>query len=61
MHGPGGASSTTTVFPGKPWPRAADQDRRADEAVGEVIELIRLQYDRIVARYGLPCSITATT
>ncbi|HSJ18570.1 MAG TPA: luciferase family protein [Solirubrobacterales bacterium] len=39
------------VFPGKPGPaarRIADEDDIAD-----VIELMRLNYDRVVARYGV--------
>ncbi len=40
------------VFPGKQGPAAR---RIEDEAaVREVIELLRLNYDRVVARYGLP-------
>ncbi|HSD23115.1 MAG TPA: luciferase family protein [Solirubrobacterales bacterium] len=46
------------VFPGKPGPAARRIE--TDEDVREVIELMRLNYDRIVARYGLP-SISATT
>ncbi len=40
------------VFPDKPGPAA----RRIEDAgdVGEAIELLRLNYDRVVARYGLP-------
>jgi hypothetical protein len=40
------------VFPGKAGPAA----RRIDDAddVGEVIALLRLNYDRVIARYGLP-------
>jgi hypothetical protein len=40
------------VFPGKPGPgaRRIDNDRDIDD----VIELMRLNYDRVVARYGLP-------
>jgi Family of unknown function (DUF5519) len=40
------------VFPGKPGPgaHAIGDDRDIDE----VIELMRLNYDRIIARYGLP-------
>lgn len=39
------------VFPGKPGPAA----RRiaSDDDVAEVLELMRLNYDRVVARYGL--------
>jgi hypothetical protein len=42
------------VFPGKPGPAARRIDREAD--VGEVIELLRLNYDRIVARYSTPAA-----
>jgi hypothetical protein len=45
------------VFPGKPGPAAR---RIADEEdVRDVIELLRLNYDRIVARYGLPTGARA--
>ena len=40
------------VFPGKN--AMAARAIRTQEDVGEVIELMRLNYDRIVARYGLP-------
>src|SRR5262245_29427836 len=40
------------VFPGKPGMAARRID--TDEDVREVIELMRINYDRIVARYGLP-------
>src|SRR5688500_13431511 len=40
------------VFPGKQGPAARRIESEAD--VREVIELLRLNYDRIVARYGLP-------
>jgi Luciferase len=40
------------VFPGKPGPAARRIE--TDEDVAEVIELIRLNYDRVVERYGLP-------
>src|ERR1700704_1207586 len=40
------------VFPGKPGPAARRIENDAD--VREVIALLRLNYDRIVARYGLP-------
>jgi hypothetical protein len=46
------------VFPGKPGygaRRIEDQDD-----VREVIELMRLNYDRIVARHGLPVGNTAS-
>ena len=47
------------VFPGKPGPAARRIE--TDEDVADVIELMRLNYDRIVARYGLPRSISTTT
>jgi Luciferase len=47
------------VFPGKPGPAARGME--SDEDVRDVVELMRLNYDRIVARYGLLRSITATT
>jgi hypothetical protein len=40
------------VFPGKPGPAARRISSQAD--VDAVIELLRLNYDRIVARYGTP-------
>jgi luciferase-like monooxygenase len=40
------------VFPGKPAMAARGIDDQHD--VDEVIELMRINYDRIVARYGLP-------
>ena len=46
------------VFPGKPGPAARRIE--TDEDVQDVIDLMRLNYDRIVARYGLR-SISATT
>lgn len=46
------------VFPGKPGPAARRIE--TDQDVRDVIELMRLNYDRIVARYGLR-SISATT
>src|ERR687892_901000 len=39
------------VFPGKPGPAARRIE--TDEDVQDVIDLMRLNYDRIVARYGL--------
>ena len=39
------------VFPGKPGPAARRIDD--DEDVGAVIELMQINYDRIVSRYGL--------
>jgi Luciferase len=40
------------VFPGKPGPAARRIE--TDEDVREVIELMRLNYNRVVGRYGLP-------
>jgi hypothetical protein len=40
------------VFPGKDGPAARRID--GDEDVREVIALLRLNYDRVVARHGLP-------
>ncbi len=40
------------VFPGRPGPAARRIESDAD--VADVIELLRLNYDRVVARYGLP-------
>jgi Family of unknown function (DUF5519) len=40
------------VFPGKEGPAARGIDDEED--VRDVIELLRLNYDRVVARYGLP-------
>jgi Family of unknown function (DUF5519) len=40
------------VFPGKAGPAARRIGNEAD--VDDVIELLRLNYDRVVARYGLP-------
>jgi luciferase-like monooxygenase len=45
------------VFPGKPGPAARRIDD--DDDVRDVIELMRLNYDRIVARYGLSSPATA--
>jgi len=42
------------VFPGKQGPAARRIEAEAD--VRDVIELMRLNYDRIVARYGLPAA-----
>jgi hypothetical protein len=39
------------VFPGKPGPAARRIENPAD--VSDVIELLRLNYDRVVARYGV--------
>jgi hypothetical protein len=43
------------VFPGKQGPAARGIDDEAD--VRDVIELMRLNYDRIVARHGLPTAV----
>ena len=40
------------VFPGKPGPAARRIETEAD--VRDVIRLLRLNYDRVVARHGLP-------
>lgn len=40
------------VFPDKPGPAARRIETEAD--IRDVIELLRLNYDRVVARYGLP-------
>jgi hypothetical protein len=40
------------VFPGKPGPAARQIKDEAD--VRDVIELLRLNYDRVVASHGLP-------
>jgi hypothetical protein len=45
------------VFPGKAGPAARRIDSDAD--VLDVIELMRLNYDRVVARYGLPVEARA--
>jgi Family of unknown function (DUF5519) len=42
------------VFPGKPGPAARRLD--TDEDVREAIALLRLNYERIVERYGLPAA-----
>ncbi len=39
------------VFPGKPGPAARRIEDEAD--ISEVIRLLRLNYDRVVARYGI--------
>ena len=46
------------VFPGKAGPAARRIETEAD--VEEVVELMRLNYDRIIASYGLR-SVSATT
>jgi hypothetical protein len=43
------------VFPGKPGPAARRIEDEAD--VRDVIELLRLNYDRVVARHGLPAEV----
>jgi Family of unknown function (DUF5519) len=45
------------VFPGKPGPAARRIESEAD--VRDVIELLRLNYDRVVARHGLPAEAEA--
>jgi Family of unknown function (DUF5519) len=45
------------VFPGKEGPAARRIDDEAD--VRDVIALLRLNYDRVVARYGLPAEVEA--
>jgi Family of unknown function (DUF5519) len=45
------------VFPGKQGPAARRIDDQAD--VEDVIALMRLNYDRIVARYGVPAEARA--
>ena len=45
------------VFPGKPGPAARAIENEAD--VRDVIELLRLNYDRIVARHGVPAEPSA--
>jgi hypothetical protein len=45
------------VFPGKVGPAARRIENEAD--VADVIALMRLNYDRVVARYGLPVEATA--
>jgi hypothetical protein len=46
------------VFPGKPGPAARRISGDAD--VAEVLDLLRLNYDRVVARHGLPADAQAT-
>jgi hypothetical protein len=46
------------VFPGKPGPAARRIEDEAD--VRDVIELLRLNYDRVVARYGVPAKASTT-
>ena len=45
------------VFPGKPGPAARRIEDEED--VRDVIELLRLNYDRVVARHGLPAEVQA--
>jgi hypothetical protein len=45
------------VFPGKAGPGARRIESEAD--VDDVIELLRLNYDRVVGRYGLPAEAQA--
>ena len=40
------------VFPGKPGP--ASRHIESDEDVADVVDLMRLNYDRIVAAHGVP-------
>jgi luciferase-like monooxygenase len=42
------------VFPGTPGPAARRIENEAD--VRDVIELLRLNYDRVVSRHGLPAA-----
>jgi hypothetical protein len=44
------------VFPNKPGPAARTIEDQAD--VRDVIQLLRLNYDRVVARYGLPEAVS---
>jgi hypothetical protein len=45
------------VFPGRPGPAARRIENQAD--VRDVIELLRLNYDRTVSRHGLPTTAGA--
>jgi hypothetical protein len=45
------------VFPGKVGPAARGIENEAD--VRDVIALLRLNYDRIVARHGVPAETSA--
>jgi hypothetical protein len=47
------------VFPGKPGPAARAIEDEAD--VRDVVELLRLNYDRAVARHGLPAQSSPAT
>ncbi|HYM57059.1 MAG TPA: luciferase family protein [Solirubrobacteraceae bacterium] len=46
------------VFPGKPGPAARSIEGDAD--VRDVIELLRLNYDRVIARHGLRARASET-
>jgi len=46
------------VFPNRPGPAARRIEDEAD--VRDVIELLRLNYDRVVARHGLPAEPSTT-
>ena len=46
------------VFPGKPGPAARRIEDETD--VRDVIQLLRLNYDRVVARHGLPAEASKT-
>ena len=46
------------VFPGKPGPAARRIETEAD--VRDVIRLLRLNYDRVVARHGVPAKASTT-
>ena len=46
------------VFPGKPGPAARRIEDESD--VRDVIQLLRLNYDRVAARYGLPAEASKT-
>ena len=47
------------VFPGKEGPAARRIEGEAD--IREVIRLLRLNYDRVIARHGLPTEASRTT
>ena len=47
-----GGSTTTQSFPGRPG--FASRTIETDEDVQDVIALLRLNYDRVVARHGVP-------
>ena len=46
------------VFPDKPGPAARTIEDQAD--VRDVIQLLRMNYDRVVTRYGLPAEASKT-